>query len=422
MVQQATQADDGLIAEGVDEEPVEANRRLFDGWRLQVVAGIGALYALFHMAALNGVSVFAYTGVTIPLLPQFPMETWNFRIFHIAGALALGFLLYNAMLFSEKDETGSKGPWDKVSYLLMLPALASLGVALYFATLIAGGALPEMSGLTTWPAFKGTPIYSQEVWYFGMPLLIATFGGLILGWVERAPRNRFRASDILLAICAFAVAAYLISIYGTAARNSVGTQFVPIGVAFAATAGAALILELTRRVAGLALVIITGVFLVYTFTAHLLPGILAVQNPYDWPSKVGDYFINFAFAAAGRARGGPAKVAIFASGLMGMINGTSAGNVVATGSLTIPLMKKVGYKPKTAGRRSWGPVPSSWPRLPASPIRKSRLPRSFLRSCISCPSISWSTSRLPSWACVACAKTSCQSSPSWPVRSCRSSS
>jgi hypothetical protein len=51
----------------------------------------------------------------------------------------------------------------------------------------------------------------------------------------------------------------------------------------------------------------------------------------------------------GRARGGPAKVAIFASGLMGMINGTSAGNVVATGSLTIPLMKKVGYHKKTAG-------------------------------------------------------------------------
>jgi TRAP transporter 4TM/12TM fusion protein len=66
-------------------------------------------------------------------------------------------------------------------------------------------------------------------------------------------------------------------------------------------------------------------------------------------SKVGDYFVNFAFAAAGRARGGPAKVAIFASGLMGMINGTSAGNVVATGSLTIPLMKKVGYHKKTAG-------------------------------------------------------------------------
>lgn len=66
-------------------------------------------------------------------------------------------------------------------------------------------------------------------------------------------------------------------------------------------------------------------------------------------SKVGEYFVNFAFACAGRSRGGPAKVSIFASGLMGMINGTSAGNVVATGSLTIPLMKKVGYSKKTAG-------------------------------------------------------------------------
>jgi TRAP transporter 4TM/12TM fusion protein len=66
-------------------------------------------------------------------------------------------------------------------------------------------------------------------------------------------------------------------------------------------------------------------------------------------SRVGEYFVNFAFAAAGHLRGGPAKVAVFGSGLMGMINGTSAGNVVATGSLTIPLMKKVGYKPQTAG-------------------------------------------------------------------------
>ena len=65
-------------------------------------------------------------------------------------------------------------------------------------------------------------------------------------------------------------------------------------------------------------------------------------------TRVGEYFVNLAFAAAGHRRGGPAKVAIFASGLMGMINGTSAGNVVATGSLTIPMMKKSGFKPEHA--------------------------------------------------------------------------
>ena len=136
--------------------------------------------------------------------------------------------------------------------------------------------------------------------------------------------------------------------------------------------------------AGLALVVISAVFLVYVFAGQHLPGFLgypglsvqrffsqvytdagilgpttAVSSTYIilfiifaaflQASKVGDYFVNFAFAAAGRARGGPAKVSIFASGLMGMINGTSAGNVVSTGSLTIPLMKKVGYPARSAG-------------------------------------------------------------------------
>ncbi len=385
MVQDSTQTDEPVIAEGIDEEPVESNRRLFTGWRLKLITGFAALYAMFHMAALNGVSISYYTGIEVPFLPSFPMETWNFRIVHIAGALALGFLFYNAVMFSEKDDSPKRGHWDKIAYVLLLPAVLAVGTGFWFARTIASGTLPEMGGLITWPAFAGTPIYSQEVWYFGVPLLVATLGGIVLGWLERAPRDRFRVSDILLGVCGIAVAVYLVAIYGTAARNSVGTPFVPIGVAFAATAGSALIMELTRRVAGLALVIITGIFLLYTFVAHLLPGILAVQSPYSWQrffgnvysdvgilgpttavsstyiilfiifaaflqaSKVGDYFVNFAFAAAGRARGGPAKVAIFASGLMGMINGTSAGNVVATGSLTIPLMKKVGYRPTTAG-------------------------------------------------------------------------
>ena len=188
----------------------------------------------------------------------------------------------------------------------------------------------------------------------------------------------------VLGICAVAVAVYLITIYGTLMRNSTGTPFAPIGISLAAVAGTLLIMELTRRVAGLALVIIATLFLIYVFTGQYLPGFLnspaiswqrffsqvytdagilgpttAVSSTYIilfiifaaflQASKVGDYFVNFAFAAAGRARGGPAKVAIFASGLMGMINGTTAGNVVATGSLTIPLMKKVGYHRKTAG-------------------------------------------------------------------------
>ncbi|WP_224815108.1 TRAP transporter fused permease subunit [Hasllibacter sp. MH4015] len=375
-----------VIAEGVDEEPVESNRRLFTGGRLLFIAALSTIYAGFHMAALNGLSLSNITGIEIGFLPQFPMETWNFRIVHIAGALVLGFALFSAHTFGgNPDEDRQTRLLGFLGIALALPVLYAGYTAMGFIGQITSGDLPQMGGLTTWASFPGTETFAAETYHFGLPLLVSTGGGILLGWFERQRRSDIAISDIVLALCAIVVALYLVAIYGTAARNSVGTPFVPIGVAFAATAGAALILELTRRVTGLALVVITGVFLAYTFTAHLLPGILAVQNPYSWQrffghvysdagilgpttavsstyiilfiifaaflqaSKVGDYFVNFAFAAAGRARGGPAKVAIFASGLMGMINGTSAGNVVATGSLTIPLMKKVGYHKKTAG-------------------------------------------------------------------------
>jgi len=384
--------DDVVLAEGVDEEPVESNRRLFTGRAYLVIATVATLYAAFHMLALNGVSLSAMTGIDLPFLPQFPMETWNFRIVHIAGALVLGFLLFSAHVFHPDQTHRETRLISIVALALSLPALVAGITAIGFANTINSGELQQMGGLTVWMSNPQIPpdsgmanFYTSEVWWFGVPLLVATFGAIATGWVEHRGRELFAASDITLALCAIVVAIYLVAIYGTATRNSVGTPFVPIGVAFAATAGSALIMELTRRVAGMALVIITGIFLAYTFTAHLLPGILAVSNPYSWQrffghvysdagilgpttavsstyiilfiifaaflqaSKVGDYFVNFAFAAAGRARGGPAKVAIFASGLMGMINGTSAGNVVATGSLTIPLMKKVGYEKKTAG-------------------------------------------------------------------------
>ncbi len=381
-----TAPEGAVLAQGVDEEPVEANRRQYTGTAHVLIAAFAAIYAAWHMVALNGVSIERWTGIEIGFLPQFPMETWDFRIVHIAGALALGFLLYAAHSFRGDIADRRTPKWLSIlAACLAVPAIVAGGAAISFASTIASGTLPVMGGLTTWAAFPGTEIYQNEVRWFGIPLLVATFGGIVLGWFERRGRAQFAASDITLVLCGIAVALYLTAIYGTAARNSVGTPFVPIGVAFAATAGSVLILELTRRVAGLALVVITGVFLAYTFTAHVLPGVLAVQSAYSWQrffghvysdagilgpttavsstyiilfiifaaflqaSKVGDYFVNFAFAAAGRARGGPAKVAIFASGLMGMINGTSAGNVVATGSLTIPLMKRVGYNKKTSG-------------------------------------------------------------------------
>ncbi|MEB8386945.1 TRAP transporter permease [Rhodobacteraceae bacterium KMM 6894] len=364
----------GVLAEGVDEEPVEANRREFTGWRLTTIAWIAGLYAAFHMAALNGLSIERWTGVEIPLLPTFPMETWNFRILHVAGALLLGFLIYAGRSFAH-DAKGESRALTWPSLALGVLGLVSLGTALSFTVEIANGVM--------WNGIDAG-IRSREIWWYGVPLLVATVGGIGLSWAYRKQRGGIATPDIVLGICAAAVAVYLITIYGTLMRNSTGTPFAPIGISLAAVSGVLLILELTRRVAGLALVIISVVFLAYVFTGQYMPGFLnspvitwerffsqvytdagilgpttAVSSTYIIlfiifaaflsASKVGDYFVNFAFAAAGRSRGGPAKVSIFASGLMGMINGTSAGNVVATGSLTIPLMKKVGYKPTTAG-------------------------------------------------------------------------
>ena len=63
----------------------------------------------------------------------------------------------------------------------------------------------------------------------------------------------------------------------------------------------------------------------------------------------GNFFIELAYALTGRFSGGPAKTSVVASGFMGSISGSAVGNVVATGSFTIPMMKKVGYRPHVAG-------------------------------------------------------------------------
>ena len=342
------------IADGVDEDVVEPNRRLFTGWQFVLFAALAIAYSSFHLISLN----------------VYPMETWSFRIVHIAGALILGYGLFAGARFAEDDHQAS-GAWIKwVSYALLIPAAYTLAQVFVMYQTLSGSAM------------RIDP--SVENWHYGYPLMATTAGAIVLSWFYRQARHRFNPADLVLMVCAMASAGYLLVAYNTNIRMSTGTSFAPSGISWAAIAGSLLILELTRRVAGLALVVISAVFLTYVFAGPYLPGFLgypglslqrffsqvytdagilgpttAVSSTYIilfiifaaflQASKVGDYFVNFAFAAAGRARGGPAKVAIFASGLMGMINGTSAGNVVSTGSLTIPLMKKVGYPARSAG-------------------------------------------------------------------------
>ncbi|WP_252109831.1 MULTISPECIES: TRAP transporter permease [unclassified Halomonas] len=347
-------ASSATIADGVDEEVVEANRRVFTGWQFLLFATLAILYSGFHLFSLN----------------VYPIETWSFRIIHIAGALILGYGLFAGARFADADTAASPAWLKALGFALLIPAAYTLvQVVLMQQTLNSG-------------AMRIDP--AVENWHFGYPLMATTAVAIVLSWGFRLERHRFNPADLVLMVCALASAGYLLLMYNSPMRASTGTSFAPIGISWAAIAGSLLILELTRRVAGLALVVISAIFLVYVFAGPYLPGFLgypglsvqrffsqvytdagilgpttAVSSTYIilfiifaaflQASKVGDYFVNFAFAAAGRARGGPAKVSIFASGLMGMINGTSAGNVVSTGSLTIPLMKKVGYPARSAG-------------------------------------------------------------------------
>ncbi len=142
-----------------------------------------------------------------------------------------------------------------------------------------------------------------------------------------------------------------------------------------------ILLELARRKVGLAITLITIFFLLYTLFGPYFPGFLAhggeswrriveflyltTEGIFGIPLgiastfiivfvifgaflnafNVGQWFIDVAFTITGKYRGGPAKTAIAASGLMGMISGAPAANVATTGSFTIPLMKKTGYLP-----------------------------------------------------------------------------
>ena len=142
------------------------------------------------------------------------------------------------------------------------------------------------------------------------------------------------------------------------------------------------LVELCRRCVGLPILCVAGVLLVYTFfnlggsadfkmtlyqvirtMFYTFNGIFGgpisvcakfivvfiIFGAFLERTGIAQFFINLANAVAGAAPGGPAKVAVISSALCGMVSGSSVGNAVTTGSVTIPMMKKTGYKPEFAG-------------------------------------------------------------------------
>ena len=138
--------------------------------------------------------------------------------------------------------------------------------------------------------------------------------------------------------------------------------------------GIILTLEACRRATGLPIVIVATCFIVYGLMNNSLKRVVydlfyTTEGVIGTPIRactafislfvifgaflertgISDFFINFANSIAGHTVGGPAKVAVLSSALCGMVSGSSVGNTVTTGAITIPLMKKNGYKPEFAG-------------------------------------------------------------------------
>lgn len=145
------------------------------------------------------------------------------------------------------------------------------------------------------------------------------------------------------------------------------------------------VMYLAWRTVGWALSILSAIFLLYAIAGPYMPEIIShrgytipyITNYVSWTSEsifgtcvsacvsfvalyiifgelldkfgAGQFFIDIAYALTGRMKGGPAEAAVVSSALMGSINGSAVANVVTTGTFTIPLMKKVGYRPEFAG-------------------------------------------------------------------------
>ena len=260
------------------------------------------------------------------------------------------------------DETGVKRE------LIGLAAKIVAGVALAFSTYqLFIAAFSPLSSLVT------------RSLHVGFLMLLAF---LIYPISRKAARNRIAWYDAAIAVLAFALAFYHWVFEADLIQRS-GDATVPDLVVGAIVI--ALLFEAARRVLGLALPIVCAVFLVYGVLGQYLPSAIAhrgygfdqiigqlylgSEGIYGIPTLVSATYIflfilfgsflehagmiglfnNIALGFVGHARGGPAKVAVISSGMMGMISGSGIANVMTIGQFTIPLMKRFGYSSVFAG-------------------------------------------------------------------------
>jgi len=195
-------------------------------------------------------------------------------------------------------------------------------------------------------------------------------------------REHLHWIDAILAVVATAMPLYIVIFYKELVYRAGMATTIDMVIG---ALGILLVLEAARRVVGWPLVTVALIFIAYAFAGPHIPGTfghrgvqlellvdhlffttegifgipLGVSSTFIFlfilfgayldKTGLGRFFIDLANAVAGWASGGPAKVAVISSGLMGTVSGSSVANVVGTGSFTIPMMKKLGYRPEFAG-------------------------------------------------------------------------
>lgn len=269
-------------------------------------------------------------------------------------------------------DTGARNPGGSVAKLLAGVALAWSLFQLWIAS-----PLPFMV-TDIIPVLNNTETRSIHL-AFAIFLAFAAYPAL-----KRSPRDRIPLQDWVFALVGAFAAAYLFLFYGELSERPGAPIEMDLWIA---GIGLVALLEATRRALGPPLMIVALVFLAYVFfgdsavvpeairwkgasfakamshqwlTTEGVYGIaLGVSTSFVFlfvlfgslldKAGAGNYFIKVAFSLLGHLRGGPAKAAVLASAMTGLISGSSIANVVTTGTFTIPLMKRVGFTPEQGG-------------------------------------------------------------------------
>jgi TRAP transporter 4TM/12TM fusion protein len=266
------------------------------------------------------------------------------------------------------SDTGARKPLGAPGKLLVGVAAAWSLFQLWIAS-----PLPFMFRFGVFNAIEARSIHLA----FAMFLAFMAYPAL-----KRSPRDRIPLQDWLLALIGAFCAAYIFLFYAELSDRpgSPILRDVIVGVV-----GIVVLLEATRRALGPPLAIVASIFLLYSLFGPYMPGILAHRGVslyglvnHQWltaqgvfgialgvstsfvflfvlfgalldKAGAGNYFIKVAFSLLGHYKGGPAKAAVVASGMTGLISGSSIANTVTTGTFTIPMMKRVGFSAEKAG-------------------------------------------------------------------------